>query len=318
MTSYIVRRILMGVIVIFLVTVMVFLFIRLLPGDPLIIYISRTDMQALTEEQLDELRVKFGLDKTLPIQYIEWIGGLFQGDMGRSIYYDIDVGLLVKERLPVTLYLGVLAFVISGVLGISFGVICALKRSTWIDTLVTLLANIGITMPSFWVGILLMYILALKAGWLPVSGYTSPFVDFWLSTKKIIMPVICLSLFSIASLTRLTRSSMLEVIQQDYIRTAWSKGLKERLIISRHTLKNALIPVITVIGLQVTFIFGGSVLIETIFNINGIGRLATQSVMQQDFLVIQAVTLIIAIMVVISNLIVDISYVWFDPRIRYD
>ena len=318
MTSYIIRRILMGIIVIFLVTVMVFLFIRLLPGDPLIIYISRTDMQALTEEQLYELRVKFGLDKTLPVQYIEWIGGLFQGDMGRSIYYDIDVGLLIRERLPVTLYLGVLAFIISGVLGITFGVICALKRGTWIDTLVTLLANIGITMPSFWVGIILIYILALKAGWLPVSGYTSPFVDFWLSTKKIIMPVICLSLFSIASLTRLTRSSMLEVIQQDYIRTAWSKGLKERLIISRHTLKNALIPVITVIGLQVTFIFGGSVLIETIFNINGIGRLATQSVMQQDFLVIQAVTLIIAIMVVVSNLIVDISYGWFDPRIRFD
>jgi peptide/nickel transport system permease protein len=318
MTSYIIRRILMGIIVIFLVTVMVFLFIRLLPGDPLIIYVSRTDMQALTEEQLYELRVKFGLDKTLPLQYIEWIGGLFQGDMGRSIYYDIDVGLLIRERLPVTLYLGVLAFVISGVLGISFGVICALKRGTWIDTLVTLLANIGITMPSFWVGILLMYILALKAGWLPVSGYTSPFVDFWLSTKKIIMPVTCLSLFSIASLTRLTRSSMLEVIQQDYIRTAWAKGLKERLIISRHTIKNALIPVITVIGLQVAFIFGGSVLIETIFNINGIGRLATQSVLQQDFLVIQAVTLIIAIMVVISNLIVDISYGWLDPRIRYD
>jgi len=318
MTSYIIRRILMGVVVIFLVSVMVFLFIRLLPGDPLIIYISRTDMQALTDEQLYELRVKFGLDKTLPVQYVEWIGGLFQGDMGRSIYYDIDVGLLIRERLPVTLYLGVLAFIISGVLGISFGVICALKRGTWIDTLVTLLANIGITMPSFWVGIILIYILALKAGWLPVSGYTSPFVDFWLSTKKIIMPVICLSLFSIASLTRLTRSSMLEVIQQDYIRTAWSKGLKERLIISRHTLKNALIPVITVIGLQVTFIFGGSVLIETIFNINGIGRLATQSVMQQDFLVIQAVTLIIAIMVVVSNLIVDISYGWFDPRIRFD
>jgi len=318
MTSYIIRRILMGVVVIFLVSVMVFLFIRLLPGDPLIIYISRTDMQALTDEQLYELRVKFGLDKTLPVQYVEWIGGLFQGDMGRSIYYDIDVGLLIRERLPVTLYLGVLAFIISGVLGITFGVICALKRGTWIDTLVTLLANIGITMPSFWVGIILIYILALKAGWLPVSGYTSPFVDFWLSTKKIIMPVICLSLFSIASLTRLTRSSMLEVIQQDYIRTAWSKGLKERLIISRHTLKNALIPVITVIGLQVTFIFGGSVLIETIFNINGIGRLATQSVMQQDFLVIQAVTLIIAIMVVVSNLIVDISYGWFDPRIRFD
>jgi peptide/nickel transport system permease protein len=318
MTAYIIRRILMGIFVIFIVTVMIFLFIRLLPGDPLTIYVSRTDMQQLTEEQLFELRTKFGLEKTLPMQYITWVGGLFTGDMGLSIYYDVDVGRLIAERLPVTLYLGALAFIISGFFGISFGVICALKRGTWIDTVVTLLANIGITMPSFWVGIILIYLLALKAGLLPVSGFVSPFVDFWLSTKKIIMPVICLSLFSLATLTRLTRSSMLEVIQQDYIRTAWSKGLSERVIIVRHTIKNALIPVITVIGLQVAFIFGGSVLIETVFNINGIGRLMTQSVMQQDYLVIQAGTLIIAIMVVISNLIVDISYGWLDPRIRYD
>jgi peptide/nickel transport system permease protein len=318
MTAYIIRRILLGVIVILLVTVMVFLFIRLLPGDPLLIYISRSDMQNLSEEQLYELQVKFGLEKTLPLQYVDWVGGLFVGDFGKSIFYDIDVGLLIRERMPVTLYLGVLAFIISGVLGISFGVICALRRGTWIDTLVTLLANIGITMPSFWVGIILIYLLAYKAGWLPVSGYTSPFTDFWLSTKKIIMPVTCLSLFSLATLTRLTRSSMLVVVQQDYIRTAWSKGLKERLIISRHTIKNALIPVVTVIGLQVAFIFGGSVLIESVFNINGIGRLATQAVQNQDYLVVQAVTLIIAIMVVISNLIVDISYGWLDPRIRYE
>ncbi|OGO30160.1 MAG: peptide ABC transporter [Chloroflexi bacterium RBG_16_56_11] len=318
MTSYIIRRILMGVIIIFLVTVMVFLFIRLLPGDPLTIYLNKTDMQQLTEEQLFELRVKFGLEKTLPAQYIDWLGGLFTGDFGRSIYYDIDVGLLVRERLPVTLYLGALAFIISGVLGLSFGVICALRRGTWIDTLVTLLANIGITMPSFWVGIILIYLLAVKAGWLPVSGFTSPFTDFWKSTRQIIMPVTCLALFPIASLTRLTRSSMLEVIQQDYIRTAWSKGLRERLIISRHTIKNALIPVVTVIGLQVAFIFGGSVLIETVFNINGIGRLMTQAVQNQDYLIVQAGTLIIAIMVVLSNLTVDISYGWLDPRIRYD
>lgn len=318
MTSYLLRRIFLGIVIIFIVTVMVFLFIRLLPGDPLIIYISRSDMQQLTPDQMLALKVKFGLDKSMPMQYIDWVGGLFHGDMGRSIYYDIDVGLLVKERLPVTLYLGVLAFIFSGVLGISFGVICALKRGTWIDTVVTLLANIGITMPSFWVGIILIYVLALKFSWLPVSGWTSPFTDFWLSTRKAIMPVFCLSLFSIASLTRLTRSSMLEVISQDYIRTAWSKGLKERTIIMRHTIKNALIPVVTVIGLQVAFIFGGSVLIETIFNINGIGRLMTQSVQQQDFLVIQAGTLIIAIMVVVSNLVVDISYGWLDPRIRFD
>jgi peptide/nickel transport system permease protein len=173
-------------------------------------------------------------------------------------------------------------------------------------------------MPAFWVGIILIYLLAFKAGWLPVHGYTSPFEDFWLSTKQVIMPVICLSLFSIASLTRLTRSSMLEVVKQDYIRTAWAKGLRERVIIMRHTIKNALIPVITVMGLQVAFIFGGSVLIETVFNIPGIGRLMTQSVMQQDFQVVQGGILIIATVVVLTNLIVDISYGWLDPRIRYE
>ncbi len=318
MTAYIIRRILMGIVVILIVTIMIFLFIRLLPGDPLIIYISQTDMQELTEEQLYELRVKFGLDKNLPMQYVDWLGGIFTGDFGLSIYYDVDVGHLISERMPVTLYLGFLAFVISTVLGIAAGVICALRRGTWIDTLVTFLANIGITAPSFWVAIILIYLLALKAGLLPVTGYVSPFVDFWLSLKKVIMPVACLSLFSVASLTRLTRSSMLEVIQQDYIRTAWSKGLREQLIVTRHTIKNALIPVVTVLGLQVAFIFGGSVLIETIFNINGLGRLLTQSVMQQDFQVIQAGTLIIAVMVVFSNLIVDISYGWLDPRIRFD
>jgi len=308
----------MGVIIILLVTVMVFLFIRLLPGDPLTIYLNKTDMQQLTDEQLYDLRVKFGLEKALPVQYVEWMGGLFTGDFGQSIYYDTDVALLIGERMPITLYLGALAFILSGVLGISFGVICALKRGTWIDTVVTLLSNIGVTMPSFWVGIILMYLLSVKAGWLPVGGFTPPFEDFWLSIKKTIMPVICLSLFSIASLTRLTRSSMLEVIQQDYIRTAWSKGLTERLIIGRHTIKNALIPVVTVIGLQVAFIFGGSVLIESVFNINGIGRLMTQAVQNQDYLIVQAGTLIIAFMVVLSNLAVDISYGWLDPRIRFD
>jgi peptide/nickel transport system permease protein len=183
---------------------------------------------------------------------------------------------------------------------------------------VTLLANIGITLPAFWVGIILIYLLALKLGWLPVYGYTSPFKDFWLSTRQIIMPVICLALFPIASVCRQTRSSMLEVVHQDYIRTAWSKGLPERLIILRHALKNGLIPVITVFGLHVAVIIGGSVLIETVFNISGIGRLITQAIMQQDFQVVQACILIIAVMIVLANLAVDISYGWFDPRIRYN
>lgn len=318
MTTYIIRRLLMGLLIVLIVTIMIFLFMRLLPGDPLEVYINQSDMSNLSPDQLQQLRQKFGLDKPMPIQYINWISGVFRGDFGRSIYYDIQVRRLIVERLPVTIHLGFLAFILSGLLGISAGVICALKRGTWIDTVVTFLANIGITMPSFWVGIILIYLLALKAGWLPVHGYTSPFEDFWLSTKQVIMPVICLSLFSIASLTRLTRSSMLEVIKQDYIRTAWAKGLRERVIIMRHTIKNALIPVITVMGLQIAFIFGGSVLIETVFNIPGVGRLMTQSVMQQDFQVVQAGALIIAIVVVLINLIVDISYGWLDPRIRYE
>jgi peptide/nickel transport system permease protein len=306
------------VLIIFLVTIMVFLFIRLLPGDPLTIYVARNDMAQFTEEQLFQLKVKFGLDKPLPMQYVDWVGGLFVGDFGKSIFFNVDVGLLMKERLPVTIYLGFLAFVLSGVLGIAFGVICALRRGTWIDSVVTFLANIGITMPSFWVAIILIYILALQLHWLPVSGWVSPFDDLVVSLKKSVIPVICLALFPIASLTRLTRSSMLEVIQQDYIRTAWSKGLKERLIISRHTIKNGLIPVITIMGLQVAFIFGGSVLIETVCNINGLGRLMTQAVREQDYLIVQAGTLIMAVMVVISNLVVDVSYGWLDPRIRYD
>jgi peptide/nickel transport system permease protein len=318
MTTYIIRRLLMGVVIILIVTVMIFLFMRLLPGDPLIIYISQSDMSNLSPEQMAKLQHKFGLDKPMPMQYISWITGIFRGDFGRSIYYDVEVGHLITERFPITVHLGFLAFILSGILGISSGVICALRRGTWIDTVVTFLANIGITMPAFWLGIILIYLLALKGGWLPVHGYTSPFEDFWLSTKQVIMPVICLSLFSIASLTRLTRSSMLEVVKQDYIRTAWAKGLRERMIILRHTIKNALIPVITVMGLQIAFIFGGSVLVETVFNIPGIGRLMTQSVMQQDFQVVQAGTLIIAAVVVLANLIVDISYGWLDPRIRYE
>jgi peptide/nickel transport system permease protein len=318
MTVYIIRRLFIGIIIILIVSMMIFLFMRLLPGDPLVIYISSSDMSDLSPEQMEELKKKFGLDKPMAAQYVNWVIGIFHGDFGTSLYYDEEVGHLIAERIPITAYLGFMAFILSGILGISFGVICALRRGTWIDTLVTFLANIGITMPAFWLGIILIYLLGLKAGCLPIHGYTSPFEDFWLSIRQVIMPVLCLSLFSIASLTRLTRSSMLEVVKQDYIRTAWAKGMRERMIIMRHTIKNALIPVITVMGLQVAFIFGGSVLIETVFNIPGIGRLMTQSVMSQDFQVVQAGTLIIATVVVLANLIVDISYGWLDPRIRYE
>jgi peptide/nickel transport system permease protein len=228
------------------------------------------------------------------------------------------VGRLISERLPVTIHLGALALMISAITGIFFGVICALRRGKWIDSVITIMANIGITVPSFWIGILLIYVLSLQLNWLPTYGYTSPFDDFWLGTRQLIMPVFCLSLFSIASLTRQTRSSMLEVVRQDYIRTAWAKGLKERRIVIKHTVKNALIPVITTLGMQVGLVFGGAVLIETVFNIPGMGRLMKDAVFGHDYQVVQAGVLIIAIVVVITNILVDISYGWFDPRIRYN
>jgi len=317
MTAYIIRRLMLGVIILLLVTLLVFLAMRLLPGDPLIIFISQSQVQMYSAEQLVELRQEYGLDRTLPVQYISWIGNILRGDMGKSILLGQDVGYLISKRLPVTIYFGVMSFIVSAFFGIIFGIICALRRGKWIDSVVTVLANIGITLPAFWVGILLMYLFSLMLHWLPTSGYVAPTESLGQSLRSAIMPVICLSLFSVASLTRQTRSAMLEVVRQDYIRTAWSKGLRERVIILRHTIKNAMIPVITILGLQVGLIFGGSVLIETVFNIPGMGRLMATSLFSHDYQIVQAGTLVIAVVVVLSNLMVDISYGWFDPRIRY-
>ncbi len=317
MTAYIIRRLMIGVVILLLVTMLVFLAMRLLPGDPLVIFISQSQTQTYTPERLAELRHEYGLDQSLPVQYITWIGNILRGDMGKSINLGQDVGYLISTRLPVTIYFGVLSFIVSAFFGITFGIICALRRGKWIDSIVTILANVGITLPSFWVGILLMYLFSLILHWLPTGGYVSPAEDLGQSLRAAIMPVICLSLFSVASLTRQTRSAMLEVVSQDYIRTAWSKGLRERVIILRHTIKNAMIPVITILGLQVGLVFGGSVLIETVFNIPGMGRLLADSLFSHDYQIVQAGALVIAVVVVLSNLIVDISYGWIDPRIRY-
>lgn len=317
MTAYIIRRLMLGVIILLLVTLLVFLAMRLLPGDPLVIFISQSQVEVYSPAQLAELRVEYGLDKSLPVQYISWLGNILRGDMGKSINLGQDVGYLISTRLPVTIYFGVMSFIVSAFIGIIFGVICALRRGKWIDSVVTVLANIGITLPAFWVGILLMYLFSLQLHWLPTGGYVAPTESLGQSLRSAIMPVICLSLFSVAALTRQTRSAMLEVVSQDYIRTAWSKGLRERVIILRHTIKNAMIPVITILGLQVGLIFGGSVLIETVFNIPGMGRLLAASLFSHDYQIVQAGTLVIAIVVVLSNLLVDISYGWFDPRIRY-
>lgn len=319
MTGYIIRRLFVGLIVIVIVTILIFLLVRLLPGDPLKVYLNAQQFNQVSGDpaQYAELQHKFGLDKPLVVQYFNWLGGLFHGDFGLSITRQEPVTKLLAERLPVTLHIGIIAAIFSTVLGIGFGLICAVRRGTWLDTGLTFLANVGITVPSFWAAILLIFLFGLQLSWLPISGYTSPFDDFWLSTQKVILPSFCIGLFGLASNTRMTRSSMLEVTAQDYIRTAWAKGLRERLIIVRHTIKNGLIPVIANMGFLVAGIFGGSVVIETVFNIPGIGRLLTESILGQDYMVVQAGALMMVALIVLTNILVDISYGWLDPRIRY-
>jgi peptide/nickel transport system permease protein len=315
--SYIIRRLVQSVIVFFLITVLIFLVMRLLPGDPIYMIMSKAASQTATEMQLDVLRHQYGLDRPMMVQYFSWLNGVFHGDLGVSILTNTDIRQSLMKRLPVTLHLGVLALIISFVLGVPAGVICAVRRGTWIDTVVTSVANIGITIPVFWLALVLMYLFSLKLHWLPIFGYTSPFTDFWANTKQIILPVFCLSATSIAVIARQARSSMLEVMHQDYIRTAWSKGLKERAVVIKHALKNGLIPIMVIIGLGLSGIVGGSVLIETVFAIPGMGRLAVEAMGNSDYPVIQGVVLVFAVMVLVTNLLVDLSYGWLDPRIQY-
>ncbi len=317
MTTYIIRRLVQALFILIIVTLMVFFIMRLLPGDPLLIYIAQSaDIQAMSPEMLDTLRHQFGLDRGLMVQYFDWVGSIFRGDFGTSIFYHEKVGTLMLERFPVTLHLGIVALIIGAVLGVLAGMLAAIRRGKWLDKIITPLTYVGITIPVFWLGILLIYVFGLKIPLLPISGYTSPFDDFWLSTRQIVMPVICLAVFSMAANARQMRSSMLEVIGQDYIRTAWSKGLSERSVIIKHAMKNSLIPVITLMGVGMGMIFGGSVLVETVFAIPGVGRLMVSSIFGQDYVVVQAITFVIAGIVLLVNLIVDISYGWFDPRIR--
>ena len=318
MTTYMIRRLIQALVVLILMSIFVFFIMRLLPGDPLLIYVSQSEqLRDMPAEKYEALRHEYGLDRPLIVQYLDWAGGVLHGDFGHSLSYNDDVGRLIGQRLPVTLLLGVLSLIISATLGITVGIIAAIRRNSWIDKLASPLAYLGVTVPIFWLGILLVYTFGLKLHWLPTYGFTWPLDDFWLSIRRLVMPVICLCVFSLAANVRLMRSSMLEVIRQDYIRTAWSKGLRERTIIVRHALRNGLIAIVTLIGMEVGHIFGGAVLVETVFAIPGIGRLMVTSILNHDYVVVQGVALVIAAAIFFVNLVVDLSYGWFDPRIRY-
>lgn len=319
MTSYIIRRFGQSIIVILIVTILVFFGMRLLPGDPIYMMFSPNQLQNLTREEIDSLRHEAGLDRSMVIQYFDWLGGVFKGNLGESLLTKRAVTEDLNMRIPITAYVGVIAFILSAAIGIPAGIISAIRRGTWLDTVVTTLANLGITIPIFWLGIMLMWVFAVKLQWLPTSDLVwPPWQDWGLNLKQLVMPVFCMAIFSIAGNARQARSAMLEVLRQDYIRTAWSKGLTERTVIIRHALKNSLIPIVTLAGMGISSIIGGMVLIEQVFNIPGMGRLTVDTLFKHDYTYVQGITLVMSTVVVASNLLVDLTYGWLDPRIRYN
>ncbi|MCL0057593.1 ABC transporter permease [Dehalococcoidales bacterium] len=305
MTQYIIRRLLITLLVLFGVTIITFAMVRLIPGDPAIVMAG----QGATKEQIELIRERLGLDKHPVEQYFIFVGNLLQGDMGVSIRTGLPVTEEIMHRLPYTLLLTAAAMLIATVLGMVAGIVAGTKQNSIVDYLTTTVALFGLSMPVFWLGLMLMLLFSIKLGWLPATGADS--------LKHLILPAFTLGVASTAIVARMTRSSMLEVMRLDYVRTARAKGLTEKLVILRHALKNALIPVVTVIGLQMGFLLGGAVLTEIVFAWPGIGRLLVEAILARDYPVVQGVVLVIAAMFILVNLVVDIIYVYLDPRIRY-
>ena len=314
MVAFIAHRLISTVIVIILVSFIAFSLVHFIPGDPALAMLGAD----ATKEQVDALRRDLWLDRPLLVQYGHWFSNALRGNFGKSITYYEDVTSVILRCLPITMYLAGMALLLSAVLGVSMGILSAIRRASFLDNMLSLFANVGIATPVFWLGLLGIYVFAYRLGWLPIQGFTWPTVDLRKSIAQSIMPVVCLALPSIAMLARQTRSSMLEVIQQDYIRTAKAKGLTERAVTSRHALKNALVPVVTLMGILVRILIGGSVLVETVFNIPGMGRLLVNAAINKDFIVVQAGVLLISAITCFANLAVDISYGWLDPRTRYE
>lgn len=312
MGNFILKRIAISVLVVFLISTFTFLLVRMLPGDPAVLALGAE----ATEIDLEKLRQEYNLDKPVLVQYTMWIGGILHGELGESITFRRDIGTLIRERLPVTVSLGLPALILSSVVGVLLGVICAVRRGKMSDQVLTVISTVGVGTPVFWIGIIGIYIFAMWLKILPIQGYVSPLDDFGKYVHRAILPVFCLSLGLIASVTRQTRSNMLEIINQDYIRTARANGLNEGRIIFKHALKNALIPVLTIIAMKIRMVVGGSVLTEQLFNIPGIGTLVITAVNGRDYAVVQACVFLISLIAVFFNLLVDILYGVVDPRIR--
>lgn len=311
MAKYIAKRLGQTLLIVFLVSFLTFLLVAIMPKDPVYILFG-TD---LTPEEYDIAFKSLGLDQPLLVRYWAWLSNTLRGDLGVSYKYHLPVTQIIGQKIGVTLYLSIVSTLISFPLGILFGIITAVKRGKWQDTIITLIANMCASIPGFVLAVGLLYLFCVKNKIFPVSGFTFPWVDLGKHFSQIVLPMFCLSLGGIAGVTRQTRSSMLEAIRQDYVRTARSKGLEENVIISKHVLKNGLIPIITLIGGRLAMMIGGSVFIENVFTIPGMGSLMVSSVNNFDIPVIQACVLLTSLTISLAYFVTDMLYLAVDPRI---
>ncbi len=313
MYAYLIRRILATIPVMAVVAIFVFSLLHLTPGDPAAViagdYASPAD--------IERIRARLGLDQPIYIQFAKWVGHISQGDLGISIFSDLPVSKLIKQRLEPTLAIAVATIIVSVLTAVPMGVIAAWKAGTWIDRLVMMFAVLGFSVPIFVFGYLLIWGFSLQLKWFPVQGYVSITEGFLPFVRSIFLPTIALAVVYIALIARITRASVLEVLTEDYIRTAHAKGLSSTAVLMGHALKNAAVPIVTIIGIGVALLIGGVVVTESVFNIPGLGRLTVDAILRRDYPIIQGIVFIFAGVYVAINLLIDMTYTFLDPRIRY-
>jgi peptide/nickel transport system permease protein len=305
MLKYFIKRLLLAIPVLLITAMLVFSALHLAGGDPVHLLVGPTAPQ----ETRDAVREKMGFDKPLPVQFAIYMGNILKGDLGKSIKNRKDVSQIIIEKLPITAELGAAAFLLAYLLAIPLGILAALNRNSFIDWSSMIAALIGVSMPGFWLGLILMYIFSLYLKWLPPTGYGE--------LETLILPALALGLPRVGRIARITRSSVLEVVGQDYVRTAWAKGLTERVVVMKHTLRNAILPIISLMGLDLGYIIGGSVVIESVFARNGIGDLMLRSILARDFPSLQGAIFVLAAAIILSNIMADLAYMVVDPRIRH-
>jgi peptide/nickel transport system permease protein len=309
--AFLVRRLLLTLPILFIVSVICFSMINLIPGDPATVILGPEASQQAKEQ----MRERLGLNEPIPVQYLDWLGGVLRGDLGESLVDNTPVSTLILQRLPVTIELALGTFAVSLTIGVIAGILSASRRGTWVDYLSTGIALGGISIPSFWLGMMFIIIFAVYFGVLPASGYVPFFQNPVANITAMILPVFATGMRESAELTRMLRSSLLEELGSDYVRTAFSKGLSKRVVVIRHAVRNALIPFVTASGLQIAALLGGLVVTETVFQLPGLGRLVVESIETRDFTTVQGAVLTITMVVVVVNVLVDVLYTIIDPRI---